>query len=236
MSQDVKKDTNAPEVKEEAETTENKATEEVKETTKEEAKKDETSEKKEQTIGELHKDTSSEKPKQVPIERLDKEIQKRKELERQLEEIKSQMEDEDEDPTPAEETKVDKLQKEIEQLKNKEAQKELDAVINKNIDEALKDAPEYKDIINRDVIARLIKDPANKDKTYLQVLDEAYGNAIGGKRTIETTTPRGGAEKQKVDMARAKKDPAYRKEVLKDPDLRKQYNEAEGGLENRLRL
>jgi len=68
--------------------------------------------------------------------------------------------------------------------------------------------------------------PANKDKTFSALLEEAYGSALGGKRTIETTTPRGGADNTKVDAERAQKDPEYRKEVFANPDLKKQYNES----------
>ena len=121
-------------------------------------------------------------------------------------------------------------------MKAKEAQKELNRVIGDNIAQALEEVPEYKDVVNVNVLAGLAKDPANKDKTYIQLIEEAYGNAIGGKRTIETTTPRGGADPEKVDMEKTRRDPEYRKRVLQDPELRKQYNEADGGIENRINL
>jgi len=59
------------------------------------------------------------------------------------------------------------------------------------------------------VIKALAFNPANKNKTYSQLLDEAYGNALTGRRTIETTTPRGGAKDTKVDMQRAQSDEAF---------------------------
>jgi hypothetical protein len=100
-----------------------------------------------------------------------------------------------------------------------------------HLNKTLENSPEYKDIVNVDVIKALAFNPANANKTYKQLLDEAYGNAVTGRRTLETTTPRGGAKDTKLDVQRAKTDTEYRREVLKDPDLRKQYNE---GLTDRV--
>jgi len=79
--------------------------------------------------------------------------------------------------------------------------------------------------VNAEVIKALAFNPANANKTYKQLLEEAYGNAITGRRTVETTVPRGGAKDTKLDMQRARTDTAYRREVLADPELKKQYNE-----------
>jgi hypothetical protein len=101
----------------------------------------------------------------------------------------------------------------------------------KHLKTALENAPEYKEVVNVEVIKALAFNPANANKTYKQLIEEAYGNAVTGRRTIETTTPRGGAKDTKVDMRRAQSDSAYRHEVLADPELRKQYNE---GLTDRV--
>lgn len=85
--------------------------------------------------------------------------------------------------------------------------------------------------MNPEVIKQMAFNPANKDKTYLQIVEEAYGNSIPGKKTIESTTPRGGVQDAKVDMEKARTDGEYRREVLRTPELRKQYNE---GIENRI--
>jgi hypothetical protein len=91
--------------------------------------------------------------------------------------------------------------------------------------------PEYSAIVNKDVIKTLSLDPANQNKTFQQLIEETYGNALGGKRTLETTTPRGGKALESVDFDRAKKDGKYLEEVLANPDTKKEYNE---GLIGRL--
>jgi len=58
-----------------------------------------------------------------------------------------------------------------------------------------------------------------------QILEEAYGNAITGKRTIETTKPGGGKEPTEVDYHRAQTDSEYFKQIMDSPNLKKKYNE-----------
>ena len=84
-----------------------------------------------------------------------------------------------------------------------------------------------------DVLKREALNPANRNKTYPQLLEEVYGNTLGGTRTAETTTPRGGAEGAKVDLEKAGRDNEYLKEVLADPVLKAQYNK---DLEQRIML
>ena len=121
----------------------------------------------------------------------------------------------------------------IEAEKHRRKRDELNKTLDKHINDALENAPEFKDVANVEVIKQMALNPANKDKTYSQLLEEAYGNALGGKRTIETTTPRGGADDGKVDLERASRDQEYRKHVLATPELKKQYNE---GIETRIGL
>ena len=136
---------------------------------------------------------------------------------------------EDTEKDPEVKELADKLAK-IEKEKERELQ---GAKLDKHLAEALDNNPEYKDIANLDIIKQMALNPSNKDKTLPELLDDAYGNAIGGKRTIESTTPRGGAKETKVDFEKAQSDPAYKREVLADPDLRAQYNE---DLPSRLNL
>jgi hypothetical protein len=179
----------------------------------------------EETIGDTLGDTQAEeatkeKSTEVPIARLNKEIDRRKALEKELEDLKSTSEPENESEVKALADKISKIEK-----------KEAAAFLEEKLNEALDEAPEYKNIVNKDVIKQMAVN--NQDKTWGQLLDEAYGNALGGKRTVESTTPRGGAKDTKVDLERAQRDAEYRKSVLRDPDLKKQYNE---GLEHRINL
>lgn len=187
----------------------------------------------EETIGDTLEETQAEEtqkvPDTIPKARLDKEIQRRKDLEKKLEELEGSEE-------PESESEVKVLADKLAKIESREKAEKTAAILEKGLNKALEEAPEYANIVNHDVIKQMALNPANKDKTFTQLLDDAYGNALTGKRTVETSTPRGGAKDTKVDMTRAQRDSAYRKEVLADPALRKQYNEADGGIENRIRL
>lgn len=107
----------------------------------------------------------------------------------------------------------------------KDREARIETAFTEHFDKAMADMPEFKDIVNKDVIKTLSLDPKNAKKTFKQLIEDTYGNAIPGKRTVETTKPGGGKDPGVVDMARAKKDSAYFKEVMADPELKKQYNE-----------
>lgn len=109
-------------------------------------------------------------------------------------------------------------------LQEQEKAKETDKLFKETYDKILEENPEYKGIVNQDVIKRLALDPANKHKTFGKIIDEAYGHLIPGKRTMETTTPRGGKDVE-VDIDKAKRDIEYFKEIMADPELKKRYNE-----------
>jgi hypothetical protein len=99
------------------------------------------------------------------------------------------------------------------------------SVFTKHFDKTMAEMEDYKDIVNKDAIFALSLLPANASKTLPQLIEETYGSAISGKRSIETTTPRGGVASGEFDFARANTDSAYLDEVLKDPALKKQYDE-----------
>ena len=187
----------------------------------------------EPSVAELHKEVETRKPTEVPLSRLNKEIQRRKELESELKELKAQLNDDPDVDDVDAEPEVKSLAQRLEQIESRERRAKLEETFKTHFNSALENAPEYKDIVNIDVIKELAFNPANANKTYKQLLEMAYGNAVTGRRTIETTTPRGGAKDTKLDIDRARKDTEYRREVLADPELRKQYNE---GLEKRIML
>ena len=192
---------------------------------------DEVVEDSEETIGDLTDETEDEAPMNIPKARLDKEITRRKELEKQLADLQEAKEEGYN--TPASESKESDLEARLAKMEAKEKAEKLNATLESNIAKALENAPEFKDIINMDVLKQMALNPVNKNKTYSQLLEDAYGNAVSGKRTIETTTPRGGANDPKVDIQKAQNDPEYRREVLADPGLRKQYND---NLQDRISL
>jgi len=112
----------------------------------------------------------------------------------------------------------------LKSLEDKETSEKIDRAFSGAFNKAIDSMPEYKDIVNAEVIKALSLDPRNSKKTFPQLIEETYGRAIVGKRTIEQTRPHGGKEPDSIDFDRAKKDGKYFTEIMADPDLRKEYN------------
>lgn len=182
-----------------------------------------------ETVGSYQEEEAPKENKvseQIPKARLDKEIQRRKDLETELAELKKDKEADSTVSDTEKDPEVKELAAKLAKIEENEQRSKRDIALTDGLNKALESAPEFKDIANAEFIKQMALNPANKDKTFVQLLDEAYGNALTGRRTIETTTPRGGAKDTKVDIDRARKDHDYRREVLSDPDLKKQYNES----------
>lgn len=109
-------------------------------------------------------------------------------------------------------------------FEDKQRSEHIQTVFGTHFEKAMADMEDYKGIVNRDAIFALSLNPANASKTLPQLIEETYGNALAGKRSIETTTPRGGAASGELDFERANSDGAYLDEVLKDPTLKKQFD------------
>lgn len=112
-------------------------------------------------------------------------------------------------------------------LHEKENAKKLDERFNEVFDRTMVNLPEYKDVVNKSVIKSLSLAQENAHKTFTQIIEEAYGHLVTGKRTMDpATNPRVGKDESgQVDFARAKTDQDYFKQVMANPTLKKQYNE-----------
>lgn len=111
-------------------------------------------------------------------------------------------------------------------FEGKEKVERFEVAFGKQYDIAMERAPEFKAIANTDTIKTLALLPQNSKKTLSQILEETYGNALTGKRTVENTiTPGGGKEPEPLDYKRAEKDIGYFKEVMADPKRKAEYNE-----------
>ena len=110
-------------------------------------------------------------------------------------------------------------------LEEKEKAQKFNDVFNTYYESALEKMPDFKGVVNKDIIKQLALNPVNANKTISKIIEETYSNALGGRRTIETNTPRGGAVPNEVDFDKARKDPEYFKEVLADPELKRKYND-----------
>jgi hypothetical protein len=131
----------------------------------------------------------------------------------------------------AERKAEEKLAAKMKPIEARERAERIEKVFGSHFDKAMAEMPEFAEVVNRDVIKTLSLDAANQNKTFSQLIEETYGSAIRGKRTLETTTPRGGKTTDKVDVAKAAQDSTYLKEIMADPELKKEYNE---GLTDRL--
>ncbi len=83
-----------------------------------------------------------------------------------------------------------KLAKLEQERKLEQAEKKFDAIFSKS----LKDMPEYDGVVNKEVIKALAFNPANGKKTLPQIIEEAYGSAIQGRKSIESSHPSREAE------------------------------------------
>jgi len=111
-------------------------------------------------------------------------------------------------------------------LQEKDRAESFDKTFNEHYDKLMEALPEYKNLANREVIKVLASDPKNANKTFAKILEDSYGHLVAGKKTIETTQARGGVSDSPIDFNRAKKDMEYYKEIMASPELKKKYNES----------
>jgi len=198
------------------------------------------------------------KVENVPIARLNKEIQRKKELENEVLRLQEQLASKPKEVrvdnldlrSLAEEHNIDpefldKLAKtikaqaesdideKIRPLTERDARESRDKAFAEHFAKTIEAMPEFKEVVNPSVIKQMALNPENANKTFSQLIEEAYGNTVVGKRTIETNSPRGGGKNEGLDIDRARQDTAYFKEVMANPELKRQYNE---GLTNRVKL
>lgn len=215
----------------------------------------------EQTLGEVLQTTPKEEPKPETVG-LDKylDIKKQnKELKKALEQMKDNIESGDSDVSAdmdsiAKEYDVDrtflnrlensirtKMEEKLDQrvseklkpIELAEKQKEADKVFNTIYNQALERMSDYESVVDKDVIRSLASLPENSTLSLPQLIEKVYGRTLSGKRTIETTQPRGGKDPQEIDYQLARKDQEYFREIMANPVLKAKYN---SNLEGRLDL
>ena len=208
-------------------------------------------EQKEQTVAELNEQAEPEsKPETVGLDKFLDEKKARKALEKEVATLREQIKqggskedladglaelaEEYPDVDPKFLSKLSKslkdeakkeLDAKLKPLEERERAEKLNTAFNKAYNEVIGRMPEYAGIVNPEVIKALTLDGRNSNKTLSQLIEDTYGNAITGRRSIETTTPAGGKEPEKVDKDRMTNDPKYYDEVMKNPTLKKEYNE-----------
>lgn len=87
----------------------------------------------------------------------------------------------------------------------------------------LADMPEYKDIVNSEVIKSLVLANPNKNmnRTMNDLVEEVYGKAVAGKKGIDSSKPNSG-KNDTVDLSKPLNQEEYR-DVMADKDQRKSY-------------
>jgi hypothetical protein len=125
-----------------------------------------------------------------------------------------------------------KVDSKIQPLSEEKKAEKIDKVFNEHFSKTIEDMPEFKGIVNPEVIKQLSLNPLNSKKTFKQLIEETYGNALGGKRTIESAQPRN-VQTEDIDFQRASKDTEYYKEIMANPSLKAKYN---ASIEKRLML
>ena len=197
-------------------------------------------------------------PESVPLARLNKEIQRKKELEVEVAKLREQVANNTQSEASvasdikklAAEHNVDadfldklvstikaetssSMEEKLRPLTEREDAERVDRAFTEHFNKTLEGMPEFKEIVNPIVIKQMALNPENANKTFQQLIEDAYGNVVVGKRSLETGTPRGGGSIDKVDFDRARNDTAYFKEVMANPTLKQQYNDS---ITSRVRL
>lgn len=118
-----------------------------------------------------------------------------------------------------------KMADKLKPLEAKDRDDKIDKAFNKHFKDAMAEMPEYAEIVNEDVIKSLSLQSANQNKTFAQLIEDTYGKAVPGKRTLENTKPGGGRAPEEIDFAKARKDQKYFDSIMSNPETKKKYND-----------
>lgn len=106
----------------------------------------------------------------------------------------------------------------------------FESSFNQKLNDALENMPEYKNVVNPEVLKQLVlvRDSNGKlingNISIEQLIENTYVNAVGGKRTIEKTSPTGRQDPLEIDVQKMSTDTAYYREVMSNPTLKAKYN------------
>lgn len=118
----------------------------------------------------------------------------------------------------------EKLSADLQEIKSQLRQEEFNKTFDKALDKSLNENPEYKGIVNPDVIKKLILDPDNKDKTVTEVIEETYGQVTFSKRTLESTRKNVNAD-DLTDFSDLNDNPDKLAKIKANPESYKKYKD-----------
>lgn len=119
------------------------------------------------------------------------------------------------------ETKLDST---LQPYKEKEKEEKINSAFEKHFSQAIEAMPEYKDVVNKEVVKSLSLQPQNATKTFAQIIEDAYSGAIKGKRSIDHSNQGNNRATNVVDIDKARKDTGYFTEMMKDKNSKAEYN------------
>lgn len=79
-----------------------------------------------------------------------------------------------------------KVLEKLESIEKRQKMEDLDKTFKQVLDKTLEERPEFKDVVNANVIKKLLLDPDNKEKTVEELIEETYGNVTFSKYTLES--------------------------------------------------
>lgn len=120
-----------------------------------------------------------------------------------------------------------KFQKEIQQIKNKDKAKELEAKKNQLFDGLFEGLiaknPDLRGVVNKDFIKKEALDPSNSKKTLKDIVKDIYGGAIETKKISLDGYKASKGEVEPENLLNA--DSQTQKEIASNPTLRKKFGE-----------
>lgn len=194
--------------------------------------------------GDTSSDDADDEPAEemVPLSKHLATKKKLKEAKRALKEREAARDDDDDDddfeddPDDSDDVKEksnSKTEERIARLEAERAREKQEAKFNELYKNTIQKNPEFKDIADKEVVRQLALSKENSALTLPQLLEKTYGRALQGRPTVDTSNKPAKPKSGDIDYDKAKADPSYFKEIMSDPDLKKEYND---NIEARLQL
>jgi hypothetical protein len=118
-------------------------------------------------------------------------------------------------------------------LEDEKKAKKIDENFERVYAQAIEEMPEYKNLAKKEVIKAMATNPANSNKKFSEIFDEAYGHLVTGKKTLDSASNGARAFIGEIDYKRTATDKEYFTEVMANPITRKKYND---GLQERMKI
>ena len=119
--------------------------------------------------------------------------------------------------------KINAILPKFAELENSKKIEQFNKVFSDRFDTLIADQPEYKDVANMEVLKQLAMLPSNSHLTLNQLAENTYGNAVKGKKSIESGKSSGGSDTASVDFSKMTDE--QWETVKQSPELKAAYGE-----------